>query len=329
MNILYIIGNGFDINLGLKTRYSDFYKYYQSQKSKDDLVINLKKEIESGILNWSDLELAFGKHTINLNGLDEFDRVYEDIVDNLGDYLINEEEVFDFTKVSKDKFFKDLSTPERSLAQEDIQELSRFKERWGTANWNINIITLNYTLAIEKIIGTEHSNIHIGKHQSGQVTLGSIQHIHGYTDKRTIMGVNDVSQVGKIDFHTDQEILEALIKPDSNRSQRHNVDRLCENYVEQADLICIFGSSLGDTDNYWWKLVGEQLRRNTKLIIFVKGEEIKQRFGHKPARSQRAIKRVFLGKTDLSDEEKQESLKNIYVGINTNMFSLTNEDNNA
>ncbi len=28
MNITFLIGNGFDLNLGLKTRYTDFYKYY-------------------------------------------------------------------------------------------------------------------------------------------------------------------------------------------------------------------------------------------------------------------------------------------------------------
>lgn len=28
MNMLYLIGNGFDLNLGLPTRYSDFLEYY-------------------------------------------------------------------------------------------------------------------------------------------------------------------------------------------------------------------------------------------------------------------------------------------------------------
>ena len=28
MEIAYLIGNGFDLNLGLKTRYDDFYDYY-------------------------------------------------------------------------------------------------------------------------------------------------------------------------------------------------------------------------------------------------------------------------------------------------------------
>jgi hypothetical protein len=131
MNILYIIGNGFDINLGLKTKYSDFYKYYQSQFSKDQLVNKLKNEIAVGIDNWSDLEVAFGKYMVNINDREEFDMVYDDIVINLGEYLENEEKEFDFSKVDKAKLLKDLSTPELFLTQGDIQELVSFKSNWG------------------------------------------------------------------------------------------------------------------------------------------------------------------------------------------------------
>ncbi|MBK7465948.1 MAG: hypothetical protein IPJ43_03540 [Saprospiraceae bacterium] len=38
MEILYIIGNGFDINLGMKTRYSDFYTYYKTTNSKSEAI---------------------------------------------------------------------------------------------------------------------------------------------------------------------------------------------------------------------------------------------------------------------------------------------------
>ena len=32
MNITFLIGNGFDLNLGLATAYSDFVKYYTQKK---------------------------------------------------------------------------------------------------------------------------------------------------------------------------------------------------------------------------------------------------------------------------------------------------------
>lgn len=30
--LLYLIGNGFDLKMGLKTRYSDFYDWYKQQE---------------------------------------------------------------------------------------------------------------------------------------------------------------------------------------------------------------------------------------------------------------------------------------------------------
>lgn len=108
MNIVYFIGNGFDINIGLKTRYADFYEHYKSVSSESKLITELKKEISEGIVNWSDLELAFGKYTIRLNDIKEFDEVYEDIVNNLADYLIVEEEKFDFKKIKLETFTKNL-----------------------------------------------------------------------------------------------------------------------------------------------------------------------------------------------------------------------------
>jgi hypothetical protein len=322
MKILYFIGNGFDINLGMKTRYPDFYKQYKTIASKSELIKQLKEEIANGIVNWSDLELAFGKYTVKLKNIEEFDEVYEDVVDNLADYLISEEEKFDFKKVKKVSFFKNLSAPESFLTDEDIKEFLEYKSQWKNTVWNINIITLNYTTSIEKILGDNLSNFEIGVHDQHQIIFRNIYHIHGYTDKRIVLGVNDISQIDKVDFHENEEILEALIKTKCNRVQRHNIDKICESNINEANLICIFGSSIGDTDNYWWQLIGEQLRKNSKIIIFSKGEDIKERFAHKAVREKRLIKKLFLNKTNLSQEEKNQFEENIYVGINTRMFNI-------
>ena len=307
MKIVYIIGNGFDINLGMKTKYKDFYEKYKSTDSDSELIKQLKEEISKEIVDWSDLELAFGKHTVKLANIKEFDEVYEDIVNNLGDYLIAEEKKFDFSKIQKELFLEQLFRPELAFPDEDLSEIRDFKQQWKNSEWRINIITLNYTRTIEKILQDSFTNIQIGTHHQSQIVLNNIFHIHGYTDKRTILGVNDISQIDKKDFHENEEILEALIKTKCNRVQRHNIDKKCERLITEANLICIFGSSIGDTDNYWWQLIGEQLKKDVKLLIFKKGEEIKERFAQKTARTRRKIKQVFLAKTNLTDEEKKTS----------------------
>ena len=45
-NVLFLIGNGFDLNCGLKSRYIDAYNYYCSKTSNNSEVIKkFKKEL--------------------------------------------------------------------------------------------------------------------------------------------------------------------------------------------------------------------------------------------------------------------------------------------
>lgn len=55
MNITFLIGNGFDLNLKLNTQYSDFYKYYIKNDPKDLLSKSIKKIMKCGLtwkLDW-------------------------------------------------------------------------------------------------------------------------------------------------------------------------------------------------------------------------------------------------------------------------------------
>ena len=100
MNITYIIGNGFDINLGLKSRYVDFYKDYIKRSSTDDAVYiqKFRNEInefvkqdsnkkDENTIDWRDLEVALGHWTEKLK-VDEVEPLYINLIDALKDYLI-------------------------------------------------------------------------------------------------------------------------------------------------------------------------------------------------------------------------------------------------
>ncbi|WP_412464377.1 AbiH family protein [Flavobacterium mekongense] len=321
MNILFIIGNGFDINLGLQTSYKHFYKYYTSLRSEKDLIKILKKNIDSDFENWSDLELALGSYTDNFNTVNDFIEVYEDIGDNLAEYLISEEKKFPFNKIDKEKLFNYLSYPELSLLKADSNRVRNFKNTWPSEHWHVRIMSLNYTRSIENIFNNEYRKLIIGNHHNHSIILENIEHIHGFTDERMIMGVNDKSQIKNQSFHNSLDLLEALVKPYCNKAYKHTIDDVCVGHVQEAQLICVFGSSIGDTDNYWWQLIGEQLRKGCQLVIFTKGEEISRRWGYKKAQKEREMKDYFLNKTDLTDDEKLKFQNNIYVGVNTELFS--------
>lgn len=321
MNILYFIGNGFDLNIGMKTKYSDFYNYYKKIDSKDEIIKQLKNEILNDYKNWADLELALGSYTTNLNSEYEFDILFEDILKNLAEYLESEEGQFDFNNFKKEKLYNYLCQPEDSLLKADSNDIKTFKNDWSKINWSIEIITFNYTKTLEKILNKTSSSLQIGIHHQNAIILKDIEHLHGFIDDRMIMGVNDTSQISNENFHENRNILEAFVKSNCNKAQKHTIDDVCKTKINSAHLICIFGSSIGDTDNCWWELIGERLKKGTRLILFTRGDEINKRIGYKNARTERIMKNYFLNKTTLTAEEKLKVENNIYIGVNTNMFN--------
>ena len=104
MNVLYLIGNGFDLRLGLPTRYADFLEYYKGQtlklgadrrrqeeaikKYKERFFAEMAEREGRGEEQWKDLEIALGEFTTafgdDVDGLCDF---YEDMNRSLEAYL--------------------------------------------------------------------------------------------------------------------------------------------------------------------------------------------------------------------------------------------------
>lgn len=323
MKILFLIGNGFDLNLDLKTRYSQFYKYYKTVKNGSAEINKLKDAISNNIENWSDLELELGNYTKHIETEKEFEKVYEDIGDRLAEYLDEQEDNFKFENFDGKKLNDYLSYPENSLLAADRNKITEFRNRVGNSQNNVFVITFNYTKTLEKLIGySSNKRMNIGSKGSHPIVLQKIEHIHGFTNKRMVMGVNDISQISNESFHNNQNVLDALVKTNCNQVQKHTLDNWCKAQIQQASLICIFGSSIGDTDNMWWELIGEQLKKDIRLIIFEKGEEIPPRRPYKIANIERAKKEYFLNKTKLDEKDKSNVAGKIFIGVNTDMFEL-------
>ncbi len=155
------------------------------------------------------------------------------------------------------------------------------------------------------------------------MTLSSIEHIHGFTDNRLVLGINDISQIKNEAFKTNQDIIETLVKNDYNKALKHTVEESCSKLISRSNVIVIFGASIGDTDKMWWELIGKRLvRQDIKLIVFEKTKPIPPNRENLIPRIERAVIKKFLGKTSLSDNEKSKAKENIYVGINTDFLDL-------
>nr|WP_298924029.1 AbiH family protein [uncultured Allomuricauda sp.] len=321
MQILYIIGNGFDLNLDLKTSYNHFYKHYISVESDNVNVQKLKENISKTYDSWADLELELGNYTQHLEKIEEFDQISFDIGEELSKYLHLEEKKLEDFEFDQQKFFDYLCFPERLFLPADTERLIAFKNKWRGHHWNLNIYTLNYTTVIENIFGEKQKNVLLANHTSNAtIKLEEIKHIHGYLDNDMVIGVNDISQIKNEAFKENRDILESIVKTECNKANRNNIDRQFTNKINAANLICIFGSSIGDTDNKWWELIGERLKADCNLIIFTKGEEIPPRIRHMQARAERTIRNDFLNKTNLFETEMEAVEDKIFIGLNSGMF---------
>ncbi len=320
MNTLYLFGNGFDLNIGLKTSYSDFYKNaYQPKTDDHESIKKIKETIKDDVKSWSDLELKFGDYTSQIKTPDEFDLIFDDIRLKLSAYLDSEFSSFNFSQIDKKKFLDHLIKPYEFLPN---GERELFETTYNNSNNTINIITFNYTKSFEEIIDYKESKL-IRETSKQLWNLGKIEHIHGLTNDRFILGVNDISQISNNSFRENEDIKYSLIKPLLNEQTQNHSEKRCEYYINNANLICLFGLSIGDTDKYWWNIIGRNLRRNEncRLLIFWKNDkEISKILIDKIAREKNKIKNLFLSKLDLTEDQKIDIKERIHIAYNVEMF---------
>ncbi|XOV67080.1 MAG: AbiH family protein [Fluviicola sp.] len=323
MNILYVLGNGFDLNVGLSTSYRDFYDYYKAVRTFNKSIQQLKSDIYENIENWSDLELSLGEYTVNFDSAEEFLNVFEDIGDNLADYLLKVEKELKINEHSCERLKKQLCRPEQFLPKAQQNIISKFRNTWSEEKWFVEVITFNYTKTFEKLINTESDYEHISYHGNQKpIIYRGIKHVHGYMDSRMVMGVNDFNQVANNSLVSSQSFIDAFIKVESNKSMQHTIDDQCEYQISNANLICLFGCSIGSTDRIWWEHIGQRiLKGNCLLIIFSKEQDIPERRDYKKNAFRNQVVDRFLKQSGLNKDEQKEVQKKIFVEINSRMFS--------
>lgn len=317
MKITYLIGNGFDINLGLKTGYKDFYKYYFEQKSKTDVIGKFKQDLNESFEKWSDLEFELGKYTTKFqNNEHGFISLLDDIQDSLADYLRTQQISFDLTNNMRTKIIKDIFEPSQYLNQ---RELNEFKKYISTqSHGEANLITFNYTQSLEKILKLEcHIPISNGR-------INSIYHIHGTVDSNMILGVNDITQIENENFRESKKLRNHFVKPQMNFDAGTLRGAHSKKTINNADLICIYGMSLGATDKIWWQTINNRLaakQHPTVLIIFAH-ENIPPRREYVSKTYKDDVVEKILSYSQFANEEKEEIKKRIFVSFNSNMFNI-------
>lgn len=281
MNITFLIGNGFDIGLGLKSRFKDFFPIYKEKsQNKESRIKQLSNSIEENYDTWADFENALGKYTLKFTQENK-----QDFIDQIKDfeiefikYLKSQELTISFKESDKicDVMLKALTRfySSDNLAVDSNNAITKIYNKFSAESHMYNFVNFNYTSLLSRVLQTIPQNI-ICKRKYNESSdridkIGKIIHVHGYCDMMPIIGVNDESQIANKELAKDARFTRYIIKPSMNQFLRQGHDRDATNVINSSTIICVYGMSLGATDRKWWDLLMRWLSENNnrQLVLF-------------------------------------------------------------
>lgn len=215
--IVMLIGNGFDLNLGLKTSYKDFlaseqFEEYKKKGSQLAEYLSDKNELN----NWIDIE-----NELKIYSRDEYkpqDRKgFKADYLNLCEYLCSYLNSIDYNTI-------DINS--------NVYQL--FIKLIKLDNAQIYIYDFNYTESVSKII--EDNKV------DQKAEIQRIK-VHGSAaDNKIVFGVEDDAYINRDD---------SFLYKSGNLN--YNFDININKELETADEIVVIGHSLGETDHFYFK----------------------------------------------------------------------------
>ena len=318
MNILFMIGNGFDLNVGLYTRFKDFFSTYLKIPNNDDRIKKFKEEIEAEIETWADFEKQIGVYAKNYNTSTQDDYIYclDNFLDELINYLRKQEESIDYESNANEivNVFRDsLVNYQNFLPPYSAGILNSIydKNRIGSI---YSFMSFNYTGVLDGCINLTKTHL----------PLKDVLHIHGTLDEHPLIGVDNDSQIENSELSANQNFTRLMSKPLMNEGLRNQKHEQGAKLVESSDIICVFGMSLGETDKTWWQLLGKWLlnKKSSHLVLFIFEEDYSKIHARKAIGIVDKIKNHFFDMADFPNDKHEEFEQRIHIGLNTDMFKI-------
>lgn len=338
MDITFLVGNGFDLSLGHKTSYKDFYEYYLQQPNNpghEDAISRLKASInedrKKGYKDWSDFEIGLGisSKSFSLDEVNEYVDACSDAIQYMNDYLSNlprkntidamSEKQWDIARKNLCNFFLDARGEDKAL----FSRLRHDEQDHGLES-RFHFISFNYTNFLDEYIAKmAQKPLETWKHSSGErkhILDSDVFHVHGQLNDFPIVGVSDARQILNQSLLKSSYLRQTLIKPNGIAEIRSTRYSEAKATIDKSRIICLLGLSLGDSDEHWWYYVNKWLKndQNRHLFIFEHTDNppnntvIADYF-----QKRRNVAYRLLKQSDFSDEEKESLLSRIYVVFNT------------
>lgn len=338
MNITFMIGNGFDRNLGLKTKYSDFIAWYKKTPAKTDTLRKFREHINANEELWSAAEEELGNYTAQFkSGAGAmFYECHKDICEYLAEYLKGQQSKVEHQNIINEieNAFAQLNAITSPFHTQEKAVLDTIFSSHRGENVVFNFITYNYTDTLDQCLELVRKKQGLlGFHKYNGTThnhaIGVIHHVHGTVNAQMVFGVNDKSQIAKPDvFDCEYGDLyeELLIKQQANQGYQENTDEKTKKLLDNSHILYIYGMSIGATDKLWWERVCSWLAESADhhVIFYCYDMPEEGVIGTDRKIAERKARRTITRYSQLDDQKKQVIESRIHV-TNANLFQgLTN-----
>lgn len=346
MEVVYLIGNGFDLSIGLDTAPKAFIESYLEKNNSDsgrkEHVTALVKDMqEQGIETWADFEMESGEYS---------KRFAEDVGDDAFAYAEACSDLFKHLheKLSAqnnrvDKAFVEQNSMECIRSLTDFREESEADEqkmidklRMAHANehWIYELLAFNYTDVLDKFVSyvlSEHGEglAPVVSGTGQKHLIKQVIHVHQSLENPIICGVDDADQIAYEPFRLERAVVETLVKQESQRYLRRDDDTRGFALIDQAKIICVYGMSLGLSDRRWWKAVANHLQQDSEALLVLMSYGLCEETPHTAFAKWKLLEKErnrFFAAAEIENQEQKDVLsKRIIVIPSTAILTIANK----
>lgn len=284
-SILFLIGNGFDLGLNMKTSYADVYETYVKTPSKSEVIQNFKNELSKRkpLDKWSDFEMGMADYAKTLSNESELIECVRDFKSHMIEHLQAENDkmlslikscddaykLYEELDQSFTKFYSSLTPNVKTKLNQIVGNINRA---------NFNIITFNYTTVLDELIALKSQFV---SHQMPLAYLWNISeiakplHIHGTLNQAVVLGVDNAKQLQNLTYKLSKRGSRAFIKTYFNQNYDDGKVLQAKKLIAESSVICTYGFSMGESDKTWIDLLIEWLKDSPDhhLIIYQYDQE--------------------------------------------------------
>lgn len=323
MEITFLLGNGFDLRLGMKTRFIDMYEGYTAQKSSSDAVKKFKDLLKSDwpkYKNWGDFEIAMAQNAKRFDDEASFIECLRDFKIYMSTHLESEQWKFkrrlNATSATMEKcgmeMLKSIQNFFKGLTPNVVNEFSKLRAQ---SHVSYSVISFNYTNVFDELWCQASRNF----------TTDDIIHIHGRLDADVVLGADSLEQVGELPYPVTAKFERAFIKPKFN--QQYDMARVAraETLIANSRIICIYGMSLGKSDYSWIVKLKNWLLANKSnhLVYFTHSNDTFNKLNWDAIIDEEEERIVsLLGTLCDSDEEMNRIFNQVHIPVGYDIFDF-------